>query len=156
MDGSFKCECNEGYKLSISGLSCIDVNECQENPMICLHGRCKNTIGSYVCKCDEGYVHSADGGFCVDHNECDDEICGQHGRCINTDGGYKCICDPGYSYNRKTCVDIDECRNNPCLSGTCINDEGGFKCECPDGFSLGPDGRTCTDTIQGLCYAMFR
>ena len=80
MDGSFKCECNEGYKLSISGLSCIDVNECQENPMICLHGRCKNTIGSYVCKCDDGYVHSADGGFCVDHNECDDEICGQHGR----------------------------------------------------------------------------
>ena len=149
MDGSFKCDCNEGFKLSISGLSCVDVNECQENPMICLHGRCKNTLGSYVCECDEGYVHSGDGGFCLDHNECDDQVCGQHGRCINTDGGYKCICDPGYSYNRKSCVDIDECLSNPCSSGSCVNSEGSFKCECPEGFSLGPDGRTCTDTIQG-------
>ena len=35
-----------------------------------------------------------------------------------------------------------------CIGGTCLNTDGGFKCECLDGFTLGPDGRTCTDSVQ--------
>ena len=83
MDGSFKCRCNEGtliyfsqipnpeirffivflgYKLSLSGLSCVDIDDCRENPLICLHGRCRNTVGSYICECESGYLHSSDGG----------------------------------------------------------------------------------------------
>ena len=54
MDGSFKCECNDGYALSDSGLSCVDVDECLENPLVCLRGRCRNTKGAYVCECEPG------------------------------------------------------------------------------------------------------
>ena len=158
MDGSFKCQCHDGFKLSISGLSCIDVDECQENPLICLHGRCRNTVGSYVCECQDGFQHSPEGGFCVDVNECatNADVCGSHGRCVNAEGSYQCICDPGYTYSQRTCVDINECLSDPCVSGTCINSPGEFKCQCPDGFNLGPDGRTCSDTVQSLCYSMFR
>lgn len=39
-------------------LSChpTDVNECDLNPHICLHGDCENTKGSFICHCQPGYV----------------------------------------------------------------------------------------------------
>lgn len=36
-------------------LICIDVNECDLNPNICLHGDCENTKGSFICHCQLGY-----------------------------------------------------------------------------------------------------
>ena len=48
--------------MSLSGLSCVDIDDCRENPLICLHGRCRNTVGSYICECESGYLHSSDGG----------------------------------------------------------------------------------------------
>lgn len=32
-----------------------DVNECDLNPNICLHGDCENTKGSFICHCQLGY-----------------------------------------------------------------------------------------------------
>lgn len=32
-----------------------DVNECDLNPNICLHGDCENTKGSFICHCELGY-----------------------------------------------------------------------------------------------------
>ena len=49
---------------------CEDVDECLENPFVCLHGRCRNMDGAYVCECQPGFSHSADGGYCMDENEC--------------------------------------------------------------------------------------
>ena len=39
-------------------LSChpTDLDECDLNPYICLHGVCENTRGSFVCHCQLGYV----------------------------------------------------------------------------------------------------
>ena len=62
-----------------------------------------------------------------------------HGQCVNTEGGFKCVCDPGYELTRngKMCVDIDECRSNPCLSGQCTNTEGGFQVLAEETIDLG-------------------
>lgn len=33
-----------------------DVDECDLNPHICLHGVCENTRGSFFCHCQLGYI----------------------------------------------------------------------------------------------------
>ena len=154
MDGSFRCECKPGFSLSQSGITCLDVDECLENPLICLKGECRNTAGSYVCLCRPGYEHSADGGFCHDINECavQPALC-EHGHCVNTEGGHRCVCDPGYEAAGGVCRDIDECASSPCRGGRCTNSPGGYQCACPPGLTLSSDGRTCSDSLAGLCYA---
>ncbi|KIH55059.1 hypothetical protein ANCDUO_14792 [Ancylostoma duodenale] len=53
---------------------------------------------------------------------------------------YKCICDWGYKVSddkqNPTCVDVDECLDNPCHPGVdCINLPGKFQCTgCPKGY----------------------
>ena len=43
-DGAnYTCECDSGYKFD--GVTCGDVNECQEEP--CGNGECSNQPGSY-------------------------------------------------------------------------------------------------------------
>lgn len=132
--GGLRCQCNEGFASEAiagggggaGGGPCQDVNECTENPFVCLHGRCLNTEGSYVCECKSGYAHSAEVGYCMDVNECatfggtgsgpsgpEDEgnPCGPHGRCVNTEGSFRCVCDPGFQLGPlgKSCADINEC-----------------------------------------------
>lgn len=127
MDGSFKCQCQEGYALSPSGHACIgklsttenltagyryvtigylDLDECAENPRICLNGRCENIPGSFECVCEEGFSSSAVGPFCVDMDECGQTGMCDNGKCINMDGSFKCVCDSGYklSSDGKTCI----------------------------------------------------
>ncbi|KAK2724586.1 hypothetical protein QYM36_001171, partial [Artemia franciscana] len=61
---SFKCECNEGFKLMADGKACEDINECVETPWVCSQ-RCHNLPGSYACKCDERfYEREGDGRTC--------------------------------------------------------------------------------------------
>ena len=47
-------------------------------------------------------------------------------------------------------------KGNPCVNGECSNSPGGFSCRCHSGFVLGPDGRTCSDSILSPCYAVVR
>ena len=42
---SYSCKCNIGY--SGDGLSCTDINECNNSPCD-LHASCRDTFGSYV------------------------------------------------------------------------------------------------------------
>ncbi|XP_061603255.1 low-density lipoprotein receptor-related protein 2 isoform X2 [Phyllopteryx taeniolatus] len=48
------CTCPPGYKLSINGAVCKDVDECTLPFAPCLH-HCTNTVGSYYCHCREGF-----------------------------------------------------------------------------------------------------
>lgn len=120
MNGSFKCKCNDGYVLSptrntcigksdsflphvdsikklISQLvECVDINECAENPRICLNGRCENTPGSYHCICQPGFTPSRDNTFCVDMDECSTSGMCENGKCVNMEGSFKCVCDSGF------------------------------------------------------------
>lgn len=50
------CSCNEGFRLDDTGVVCIDINECVENPNICSIGECINEPGKYYCLCPEGYM----------------------------------------------------------------------------------------------------
>eukprot|EP01084_Bolivina_argentea_P109138 195062_1 len=56
-DGSFTCECNEGYEGD--GVTCTDIDECLANTFICdMNANCVNNIGSYSCECNNGYSDS--------------------------------------------------------------------------------------------------
>jgi len=95
--------------LNDSLISFIDIDECYENPKICLNGKCRNTPGSYICECQPGYTVSPDGTFCTDINECEKRpgLC-RNGKCANTEGSFKCVCDSGYrlSPDRQNCLGI--------------------------------------------------
>uniref|UniRef100_UPI00358EAF1B sushi domain-containing protein 1-like n=1 Tax=Myxine glutinosa TaxID=7769 RepID=UPI00358EAF1B len=119
--GSFKCVCLPGYRMK-SGLSepfrnrqletsCIDVNECQEYPVICGDGgECFNSLGSFSCSCPVGFIFNKLGetrsddvhnSHCRDVNECLETpgICGAGGFCSNSPGSFNCSCQPGYWTN---------------------------------------------------------
>lgn len=104
MDGSFKCVCDSGYKLSSDGKTCIgknkrsncilivgnlknekcvhlDIDECNQNP--CQNGICINSAGSFKCECPPGLVLGIDGRSCLDSRR---DVCYAHfrdGQCLN-------------------------------------------------------------------------
>ena len=61
---SYKCFCNEGFKLMADGKACVDIDECKEVPGACSQ-QCVNTEGSFTCKCDpKYYVREPDNKTC--------------------------------------------------------------------------------------------
>lgn len=47
--GGGKCTCNHGYYISNDGLSCKDIDECQDNNVCAQY--CTNLDGSFSCHC---------------------------------------------------------------------------------------------------------
>jgi len=65
-------------------------------------------------------------------------------------GSYTCECPPGFRIgdNRRACIDVNECRENPgqCGGGqTCMNTYGGYAC-VTGGFSGGFESLTGAET----------
>ncbi|CBY10238.1 unnamed protein product [Oikopleura dioica] len=96
-DGSYSCNCVEGFQLR--GNECIDIDECTPDSGPCPDfSTCENAVPSFGCFCQAGF----DGGFCIG-NECTNFTCpdidecasGTHlceGLCLNTVGHYTCSC----------------------------------------------------------------
>ncbi|RZF38291.1 hypothetical protein LSTR_LSTR007889 [Laodelphax striatellus] len=117
--------CDEGHLKNIHSGQCVDIDECEAIPGLCLGGKCVNTVGSFECQCSPGHQRDPDNNECRDINEClpgPDSIC-EHGRCVNTDGNYYCVCNAGYipSPNRKNCIDARQgnCYTTVSRGGIC-------------------------------------
>ncbi|XP_044161099.1 latent-transforming growth factor beta-binding protein 4 isoform X1 [Bufo gargarizans] len=68
----YTCDCYDGYRLDITRMACVDINECDEAEdlsLLCLNGQCHNTDGSYECTCPRGYVLSRQHNYCVPSQE---------------------------------------------------------------------------------------
>ncbi|XP_061914967.1 latent-transforming growth factor beta-binding protein 1 isoform X7 [Entelurus aequoreus] len=162
-EGSFICQCGPGFKASLTGDQCDDVDECFEEAEPCESvGECQNNVGSYICICPQGY-RRINGPNCRDVDECVDEpeLCSPHGECLNTDGSYMCVCGSGFtaSLDTPSCEDIDECGLNETLCGPhgfCENRLGSFRCLCDQGYQETQDDQGCIDInecelLNGIC-----
>nr|KAF6478958.1 hypothetical protein HJG59_000369 [Molossus molossus] len=107
-EGSYHCTCSPGYEL-ISGATkfsnesentCQDMDECQQNPVICKSRRiCVNPQGSNTCKCPPGFeLNPKYPKVCQDVDDCTSGKypCHKSTQCLNIVGSYKCLCRPGW------------------------------------------------------------
>ncbi|XP_076020346.1 uncharacterized protein LOC143011376 [Genypterus blacodes] len=64
-----RCYCASGFRLLSSGVSCVDIDECNSMPRaVCKH-TCLNTRGSYVCHCHPGFFLEPDNKSCKTKDE---------------------------------------------------------------------------------------
>ncbi|XP_022608412.1 adhesion G protein-coupled receptor E1-like [Seriola dumerili] len=103
--GSYVCNCHDGYVVADATLVCQDVDECVENATICgPNANCTNSLGSYVCTCFPGYQQSnpdiiaSVANPCTDIDECSEtpDICGEKTVCTNAQSTFYCSCPDGF------------------------------------------------------------
>ncbi|KAH3724524.1 hypothetical protein DPMN_050343 [Dreissena polymorpha] len=156
-DGSFKCECQNGYRdqVGVGGQRCADVDECAfDGDFFCMHALnqtrvCVNIDGGYVCVCNKGLT----GSKCeTDIIECNDTTtCGPHADCTNTHGGYSCACPDGYPQGNSYLGCFD-CQDPPVLqnvfrNATSTTYNATVIYSCNNGYTMfGENCITCLDT----------
>nr|XP_021336607.1 fibrillin-2 isoform X1 [Danio rerio] len=143
----FQCVCDVGFKGD--GLTCSDIDECEENVCPEKETQCVNNPGSFECTCKEGY--SFNGTKCTDLDECESGVsnCSKFAQCVNTVGSHLCFCLSGFTGDGKNCSDINEChfQNGGCHPvASCTNSPGSFKCTCPLGMT--GSGFDCQDVDE--------
>jgi len=135
------------------------MTDCLKNP----HGHqwckltavCKKLTGSEYMKaacptCDD--VRCPDGQECGMVEDlplclprvpggCDADKCGENGECKEDGTDYECLCKTGYKFDSVTCIDIDECAEEPCGNGDCTNTAGSYTCDCKKGY----------EAVKGTC-----
>uniref|UniRef100_A0A4W3GVC8 Latent-transforming growth factor beta-binding protein 1-like n=1 Tax=Callorhinchus milii TaxID=7868 RepID=A0A4W3GVC8_CALMI len=64
----YTCQCYDGFKLDMTKMACVDIDECDEvdDPLtLCRNAKCVNAQGSYRCICSRGYVLSRLPNYCI-------------------------------------------------------------------------------------------
>uniref|UniRef100_A0A8D2CR36 Sushi, nidogen and EGF like domains 1 n=1 Tax=Sciurus vulgaris TaxID=55149 RepID=A0A8D2CR36_SCIVU len=145
--GKYKCDCPPGF----SGRHCeIAPSPCFRNP--CVNGgTCEDLGTDFSCHCQAGYT----GHRCQAEVDCGHPEEVQHatmhfnGTRLGSVALY--TCDPGYSLSVPThariclpqgvwsqlpqCLEVDECRSQPCLNGgSCQDHVAGYQCLCSRGY----------------------
>ncbi|XP_072453332.1 fibrillin-2-like isoform X3 [Notamacropus eugenii] len=138
-----------------------DVNECLENPGICLNGQCINTHGLFGCECPVDYNLDYSPIHCVDTHECSVESPCGNGTYINVMESFECNCSDGFEPGpMMNCEDIKEYAQNPLLcTFRCVNTFGYYASTCPAGYALREDQKICKDIdkhIESLHDCKFR
>lgn len=111
--------CKHGFLWSEEDEECLDIDECDEDPDVCINGHCHNEEGTYSCDCHAGYHFELHNRTCVDIDECSKHPCSH--RCLNLPGTYQCLCSYGQVLmaDGHTCGFSDLCDLN---NGGCGNE----------------------------------
>lgn len=139
----FQCMCPPGYRGD--GVTCLDINECDNVNLCDANATCVNREGGYDCLCNQGFM--GDGVTCQPTlSTCD--MCSDVATCVtDAQGMEQCECDAGYVGNGVTCQDVDECVTPGAAScgvhEVCVNTEGAYSCACESGYV--DQGGACVD-----------
>ncbi|XP_078695123.1 uncharacterized protein LOC144924054 [Branchiostoma floridae x Branchiostoma belcheri] len=134
--GSFSCECCEGY----TGQYCEEMDGCHSNPCengaTCLDIRDDLGEGNFTCICPPGYT----GASCSDQIDyCAESPCQNGAQCLSVEYGPQCVCLAGFTGDLCQ-LTLDLCDSRPCQhQGVCRSNVTHYSCECPPGVS----GRNC-------------
>ena len=120
---------------------------CSNQPTLCNHGQCENTMGGYQCNCDPGYGQDD----CSTWEGCASEPCENGGKCDQystwnrwtgtSSYSIRCSCPP--AFRGAFCEKENYCLSNPCGNkGDCRDQDEDFECDCFPGFT----GRRCEST----------
>ena len=92
-------------------------------------------------------------------NECNEpSLSGCDQNCTDTLTSFYCSCRPGYKLmsDKRTCSDIDECKETPFVcSQKCENIMGSYICKCAPGYIREPDGKSCRQNSNIEPYLIF-
>jgi len=149
------CSCDAGWRRPVAPSSsaeewCVDLNECEAEPVCGNFSSCNNTVGSFVCLCDVGYEHTTSDSDCVDIDECARGLagCDTSSVCSNTRGSFECLCQLGYSseganLTNTTCAKCEEGKYSDQLAATSCS-------PCPQNST---SSRGSTSISQCFCEA---
>ncbi|XP_024147138.2 thrombomodulin [Oryzias melastigma] len=145
----YVCTCEKGFRLELDDKSCVDINECQEEPSLCANEgeECQNTLGSYKCGCMIGLEE--EDGVCVNVSIC--MLC-EHLQCEKVNWVYQCACREGF---RVSPTDPTMCEKHcstrdceaECIPNTGQEATSAEQCYCPEGYITDTRNGTvvCTD-----------
>lgn len=136
------------------------VNSCGESEELriaCENGSCEATSATTAaCTCRNRW-EDVGCSFCPDHWDLAQDC----GACRGGWTGEQCdtcgegwdeaagctTCASGFALEGSTCVDVDECLDDPCGPvGTCTNRAGSYRCRCDPGYEA--SGGTCVDADE--------